>query len=90
MVLWYSCFNGSSEMVTNIAAGIIAFMFNIIMMHLLGEDGVAAITIVLYSQFLFTAIFLGFSEGVAPVISFNHGAGNTDRIKKIFKRGERK
>ena len=85
MVLWYSCFNGSSEMVTNIAAGIIAFMFNIIMMHLLGEDGVAAITIVLYSQFLFTAIFLGFSEGVAPVISFNHGAGNTDRIKKIFK-----
>lgn len=80
-----SCFNGSSEMVTNISSGVITFLFNIIMMHYLGEDGVAAITIVLYSQFLFTALYIGFSLGVAPVISFNYGSNNIKQLKRIFK-----
>lgn len=84
-VLWESCLNGSSEMVTNISTGIITFMFNILMMRFLGKDGVAAITIVLYAQFLLTALYLGFSMGVAPVISFNHGSGNSARLKKIFR-----
>lgn len=80
-----SCFNGSSEMVTNISSGVITFLFNIIMMHYLGEDGVAAITIVLYAQFLFTALYIGFSLGVAPVISFNYGSNNIKQLKRIFK-----
>lgn len=61
-----SCFNGSSEMVTNISTGVTTFLFNILMLRYLGEDGVAAITIVLYAQFLLTALYLGFSMGVAP------------------------
>ena len=72
-----SCFNGSSEMVTNISTGVTTFLFNILMLRYLGEDGVAAITIVLYAQFLLTALYLGFSMGVAPVVSFNYGSGNT-------------
>lgn len=80
-----SCFNGSSEMVTNISSGIITFLFNLIMMRYLGEDGVAAITIILYAQFLFTALYIGFSLGISPVISYNYGSSNTKMLKKIFK-----
>lgn len=83
-MLGESCFNGSSEMVTNISAAIITFLFNIIMLRLAGEIGVAAITVVLYGQFLFNALYLGFSIGVAPVFSFNLGLGNFDRMRRIY------
>lgn len=84
-ILVQSCLNGSSEMVTNLSSGIITFLFNIIMMRYLGENGVAAITIVLYGQFLLTALFLGFSMGVAPVFSYNYGSQNHAQMKRLFK-----
>ncbi|MEG2936361.1 MAG: MATE family efflux transporter [Clostridium sp.] len=84
-MLGESCFNGSSEMVTNIAVAIVTFLYNLILMEYLGEDGVAAITIMLYAQFLLNALFMGFSMGVAPVISFNHGAENHVQLKRIFR-----
>ena len=80
-----SCSNGSSEMVSNVSSAVITFLFNIIMIRLLGEDGVAAITIVLYAQFLLTALYLGFSMGVAPVISYHYGSDNRDQLRLIFK-----
>ena len=84
-VLKESCFNGSSEMVTNLSTAVVTFLFNIVMMRLLGEAGVAAITIVLYGQFLFNALYMGFSMGVAPVISFNYGRKNRALLQRIFK-----
>lgn len=80
-----SCSNGSSEMVTNISTAIVTFLFNIVMLKLLGENGVAAITIVLYGQFLFNALYFGFSMGVAPVISYNYGRKNITLLGRIFK-----
>lgn len=84
-VLWESCSNGSSEMVSNLSMGVTTFLFNIIMMKYLGEEGVAAITIILYAQFLLTALFMGFSMGVAPVISYNYGSQNIPQLRRIFK-----
>ena len=84
-VLLESCGNGSSEMVSNLSMAIVTFLFNLTMLRLLGEDGVAAITIVLYGQFLFTSMYLGFSMGVAPVFSFNYGDKNYDQLKRIYK-----
>lgn len=84
-VLKETCLNGSSEMITNLSTAIITFLFNAIMMKFLGEDGVAAITIVLYAQFLLTALYLGFSMGVAPIISYNHGDNNADQIRQVIK-----
>ena len=84
-VLSAASFNGASEMVTNIANAVITYAFNKIMLRLAGENGVAAITILLYSQFLFNALFLGFSMGVAPVISYNYGAKNTGGLKSVCK-----
>lgn len=84
-VLLESCLNGSSEMVTNLSTAIVTYLFNITMLRFLGESGVAAITIVLYGQFLFNAMYMGFSMGVAPVISYNHGSKNTRLLQRIFR-----
>lgn len=83
-ILAGSCTNGFSEMVSQAACAVTTFLFNRIMMKLLGEDGVAAITIIIYTQFLLTALYIGFSMGVAPVISYNYGKQDNARLKKIF------
>ncbi len=84
-MLAQSCFNGSSEMVTNISSAVVTYLFNRYMLRFLGSDGVAAITIILYAQFLLTALYMGFSMGVAPIISFNYGAENIRRLHKVFR-----
>ena len=84
-MLLQTCGNGSSEMVSNIATAITTFLFNILFLRFWGEDGVASITIAMYFQFVFTAVFFGFSMGVAPVISYKYGAQDADQLKKIFR-----
>ncbi|MCI8514000.1 MAG: MATE family efflux transporter [Lachnospiraceae bacterium] len=79
------CLNGSSEMVGQLATAITTFLFNITMMDLSGEDGVAAITIMVYSQFLLNTGYIGFSMGVAPIIGFNHGNKNDARQKSVLR-----
>ena len=86
-VLAKSCSNGASEMVSQLAAAVTTFLFNGTMMKLSGEDGVAAITVMIYSQFLLTALYIGFSMGIAPVISYNYGSKNTKQLKKIVRIG---
>lgn len=83
VVIW-SCLNGSSEMVGQLAMAVTVILFNLSMMKLAGDDGVAAITVMNYSQFLLNTIFIGFSMGVAPVIGFNHGSKNIDRQKRVL------
>ena len=79
------CFNGSSEMVSNLAFSVTTFLFNISMLKYAGENGVAAITIMLYAQYLLMSVYLGYSSGVCPVISYNYGEKNNDELKNIFK-----
>lgn len=84
-MLLQTCGNGSSEMVTNIANAVTTLLFNLIFLEFWGEDGVAAITIVMYFQFVFTAVFFGFSMGVAPVVSYKYGAQDLPQLKKIVR-----
>lgn len=77
--------NGLSEMVGHLSSAITTFLFNITMMALLGADGVAAITIIIYSQFLLSTFYIGFSMGVAPVFSYNYGSRNFLQMKRLFK-----
>ena len=85
-VLLKSCSNGASEMVSQLSTAVTTFLFNATMMKLLGEDGVAAITVIIYSQFLLTTLYIGFSMGVAPIISYNYGSENVKQLKKAIKR----
>ena len=84
-VLFKTITNGSSEMVAMMASGITTVMMNNIVMGFAGEDGVAAISILIYAMSLLTSVYMGYALGVAPIISFNHGAGNRDNLKKAHK-----
>lgn len=84
-VLAISCSNGCSELVSQASSAVTTFLFNRSMMGLLGEDGVAAVTIMIYLQFLLTTLFIGFSMGTAPVISYYYGRKDLLSLKKIFR-----
>ena len=81
-----TCINGSSEMVSNLSASIITLLMNNILMSLAGPDGVASITVILYVQMLLIAIFMGYSMGTSPLISFNYGKQDHERLHKIYKK----
>ena len=72
-------------MVSQMSTAVTTFLFNAAMMNLSGTDGVAAITVIIYSQFLLTTLYIGFSMGVAPVISFNYGSKNTKHLEKVIR-----
>ena len=74
--IWGAISNGISEMVTSLSTAVTTIMFNIIMLDLVGESGVAAMTAIFYLQFLQVAIHLGFSSGVSPIFSYNFGCGD--------------
>ena len=83
-ILAERCTNGFSEMVSQVVTAVTTFLFNHIMMKLLGENGVAAITIIIYTQFLWSALYIGFSMGAAPVISYNYGKQDEKQLKNVF------
>lgn len=84
-LLLKSISNGSSEMVTNLSVSVTTLLFNLIMMHFLGADGVAAISIVLYLDFMLIAISLGYAMGISPLISYHYGAGNHESLQKLHR-----
>lgn len=84
------CFvNGSSELVSESSAGITTFFFNMVMIGMAGETGVAAISIVLNVHYLMISVYLGFIMGVAPLISYFYGAKDFDKVNKILKYSKR-
>lgn len=80
-----ACVNGSSEMVSNLGVSVVTFLFNIAMLNIAGDDGVAAITIILYGEMLLVGILFGFAVGISPVISFYNGQNNAKYLKSLFK-----
>lgn len=84
-VLLQSCANGSSEMVTNLANAATTFLFNYTLLKFYGENGVASITIILYFQYIFTALYFGYSNGIAPILSYKFGNGDKKQLQSIFK-----
>jgi len=80
-----ACGNGSSEFFTNISGSIINMVYNSLFLYMIGDMGVAAYGTVGYVNSIFTAIASGFVIGVAPLFSYNYGAGNTDNLKNLYK-----
>lgn len=81
-----TCTNGSSELVSNVSMSIVSILYNFQLMKIAGKNGVAAYGAVMYVGFIFAAVFLGYSIGVAPVVGFHYGAQNTDELKGLFKK----
>ena len=85
-VLLGACFNGSSELLSNVSSSIVAVFYNYQLIRFAGENGVAAYGAIMYVAFIFIAIFIGFVIGSAPIVSFHFGAGNTDELKNLRKK----
>lgn len=81
-----ACTNGSSEFVSNISMSVVSMLYNYQLMRLAGRDGVAAYGAVMYVGFIFAAVFLGYSIGVSPVVSFHYGADDKPELKSLFKK----
>ena len=79
-----ACGNGSSELMTNLSSSIVNSLDQIQLMNLAGDNGVAAFGTIMYVNFIFIAIFLGYSIGSAPLVSYHYGAGNHDELKNLF------
>ncbi|MCI8597654.1 MAG: MATE family efflux transporter [Lachnospiraceae bacterium] len=75
--------NGCSEMATALVTGIITMMFNWTMLHYVGENGVAAVTIIMYVLMFASSLYTGYSYGVAPMLSFYYGEQNHEKLKKL-------
>lgn len=82
--LFQSMFNGMSELVSQSSAAITTFIFNIILLQIAGESGVASITVILYMQMFQTALYFGYSLGVAPIISYKYGAKDHIGLKNVL------
>ncbi len=81
-----ACMNGSSEFVSNIAMSVISMLYNAQLLHYAGNDGVAAYGVLMYVSMIFLAIFIGYSMGSAPVVSYHYGAGNHAELKSLRKK----
>ena len=78
--------NGSSELLSNISMSVVTMLYNNQLMKFAGEDGVAAYGAIMYVAFIFASIFIGFSIGSSPIISYHFGAGNRDELKSLRKK----
>ena len=82
-VLVNAAANGCSEMATALVTGIITMMFNWTMLRYVGENGVAAVTIIMYVLMFASSLYTGYSYGVAPMVSYYYGEGNREKLKKL-------
>lgn len=80
------CINGMSELMTNIALSVVAILYNAQLMLYEGLIGVSAYGIINYVGFIFIAVFIGYSVGVAPIVGYHYGAENRTELKNIFKK----
>lgn len=76
--------NGSSELVSNITASIVGMLYNFQLLEYAGQDGVAAYGVLMYVEFIFVAIFVGYSIGSAPIISYHYGAENHTELQNML------
>ena len=81
-----ACANGSSELMSNISSSVVSMIYNFQLLKYVGENGVSAYGVLMYVQFIFIAIFIGYSIGSAPIISYHYGAGNHMELKNMLKK----
>ncbi len=84
--LFHACTNGSSELVSNISMSSVGMLYNAQLMKVAGENGVAAYGVILYVNFIFIAIYLGYAYGSAPIVAFNYGAGKKAELQNVLKK----
>ncbi len=78
-----ACTNGASELMTNISSSIVSMLYNMQLIRLAGENGVSAYGVLMYVQFVFAAVFIGYAIGTSPIVGYNYGAQNHAELKNM-------
>lgn len=81
-----TCTNGSSELVTNISLSLVCMLYNVQLLKIAGQNGVAAYGVIMYVNFIFISIYLGYAFGTTPIIAFHYGAKNTAELQNVLKK----
>lgn len=81
-----ACTNGSSELMTNLSMSLVNILYNFQLIRLAGENGVFAYGVIMYVNFIFISLFIGYAVGTAPIISFHYGAGNEEELRSLLKK----
>ncbi|MBQ2924134.1 MAG: MATE family efflux transporter, partial [Anaerotignum sp.] len=81
-----TCTNGSSELVTNISLSLVCMLYNMQLLKIAGQNGVAAYGVIMYVNFIFISIYLGYSFGTAPIVAFHYGARNAEEMQNVLKK----
>ena len=85
-VLLKACANGASELMTTVSSSLVSMLYNFQLMRLAGQNGIAAYGAVMYVEFAFVAVFIGYSIGTAPIVSYHYGSGNNDEVKNMLQK----
>ncbi len=85
-VLLRTCGNGSSELMSNISASVVGMLYNFQLMKYAGENGIAAYGVVMYTQMIFFAIYIGYAVGTSPIVSYHYGAGNHGEMRSLLQK----
>ena len=86
IALCKTCLNGSSELMTNLSMSLVNMLYNVQLLRYIGNDGIAAYGTLMYVNFVFISIFIGFAVGSAPIISYHFGAKNREELKNVLKK----
>ena len=81
-----ACGNGSSELMSNISSSVVSMIYNFQLMKYVGEDGVSAYGVLMYVQFIFVAIYIGYAIGCAPITGYHFGAQNHGELKNMLRK----
>lgn len=81
-----ACGNGSSELMSNISSSFVSMLYNFQLLRFAGEDGVSAYGVLMYVQFIFVAIYVGYAVGSAPIVGFHYGAKNHNELKNLLRK----
>ncbi len=79
-----ACANGSSEFMSNISMNVVGILYNMQLMKYAGENGIAAYGVMMYVGLIFAATFIGYSFGIAPVVSYHYGARNKKELRGLL------
>ncbi len=81
-----TCSNGVSEFLSNISGAVMNTVFNALLLYIIGQIGVSAYGSISYINTIFLAIFMGYSVGISPIISYKYGSGDTEGLKLVYKK----
>ncbi|WP_368113289.1 MATE family efflux transporter [Bacteroides sp. RTP21281st1_E4_RTP21281_210402] len=75
---------GSSAFISEASIACMMFLGNYVFIHYLGEDGVAAFSIACYFFPIIFMVYNAIAQSAQPIISYNFGAGQPDRVRKAL------